>query len=311
MLFRYIFLLGSILLSAATLQAQTDSVLQLQTDSAAILVDAAVRKMSLEQHPNFPNKPKTFEFLTNTPSILWAVAKTPFKKGSILPLAAVVGSTALLIHYDQQITNSTKRFSIRNNIDTNTSYKILFQVGGTKILKAPRNLTSAFYMLGEGWVGLAIGGGIWISGKVNGDNRAKQTASDLFEGFLASAVTTQLIKRTTGRESPFAATRPGGRWQPFPSFKDYQTNTPTYDAFPSGHLTTMITYTTILADNYPEKKWIRPLGYALASLTSWAMINTEVHWAGDYPLAFAIGYVQGKVITSKHFKKKKKALVKL
>lgn len=283
----------------------------LPVHSQTILTDSSSPQSKNVQHPNFTEKPRPFAFVTNTPSTLWSLAKSPFKKEAIWPVASVVASTALFIHYDQDITNSVKRFSIRNNIDTNTSYKILIQAGGTKILKAPRNLTSALYMMGEGWVGLAIGGGMWISGKVNGDNRAKQTASDLFEGFLASAVSTQLIKRTTGRESPFAATRPGGRWQPFPAFKDYQTNTPTYDAFPSGHLTTMMTYTTILADNYPEKKWIRPLGYVLTGLTSWAMINTEVHWAGDYPLAIAIGYVQGKVITSRHFKKKKKALTVL
>ncbi len=277
----------------------------------AVLTDTVVVPPENSPHPDFTEKPRSFSFITNTPATLWSLTKSPFKKEGILPFAAVAASTALLIRYDQDITNSVKRFSIRNNIDTNTSYKILIRAGGTKILKAPRNLTSALYMMGEGWVGLAIGGGIWISGKVNGDNRAKQTASDLFEGFLASAVSTQLIKRTTGRESPFAATKPGGRWQPFPSFQDYQTNTPTYDAFPSGHLTTMMTYTTILADNYPEKKWIRPLGYLLTGLTSWAMINTEVHWAGDYPLAIAIGYVQGKVITSRHFKKKKKALISL
>ena len=156
-----------------------------------------------------------------------------------------------------------------------------------------------------------IGGGLWISGKINNNNRDKQTANDLVEGFISSGLVAQVIKRSTGRESPFVATIPGGKWQPFPSFREYQRNTPQYDAFPSGHLSTMMAYTTILADNYPEKKWIRPLGYFLISLTGYAMINTEVHWISDYPLALAIGYIQGKIITARHNKNKKNRIVRL
>jgi hypothetical protein len=32
------------------------------------------------------------------------------------------------------------------------------------------------------------------------------------------------------------------------------------------------------------------------------MMNTEVHWAGDYPLALAIGYLSGKITTWRHKK---------
>ena len=66
----------------------------------------------------------------------------------------------------------------------------------------------------------------------------------------------------------------------------------------------MMATVTVIATNYPEKKWIRPLGYTLIGLTGWAMMNTDVHWAGDYPLALAVGYVAGKVTTLKHRKKR-------
>ncbi len=52
---------------------------------------------------------------------------------------------------------------------------------------------------------------------------------------------------------------------------------------------------TVLADNYPEKKLIRPIGYTVMGLVGLAMINNGVHWASDYPLAIGIGYVTGKV----------------
>ena len=33
------------------------------------------------------------------------------------------------------------------------------------------------------------------------------------------------------------------------------------------------------------------------------MMNTEVHWISDYPLALALGYLSGKVSSMKHVKK--------
>jgi hypothetical protein len=41
----------------------------------------------------------------------------------------------------------------------------------------------------------------------------------------------------------------------------------------------------------------------LMACSAWAMMNTEVHWAGDYPLAIALGYVSGKVTAWQHRKK--------
>jgi hypothetical protein len=99
-----------------------------------------------------------------------------------------------------------------------------------------------------------------------------------------------------------ASTSNGGNWNLFPSFKAYQNNTPYYDAFPSGHLATLMSTVTILTENYPEKKWIKPVGYSITGLVGYAMINNKVHWAGDYPLAIALGYLCAKQVV-KHNRK--------
>ena len=93
---------------------------------------------------------------------------------------------------------------------------------------------------------------------------------------------------------------PGGDWYPFPSFRHFQTNTSNFDAFPSGHLATLMSTVTILSLNYPEKKWIKPVGYSIMGMAAWAMMNTEVHWAGDYPLAIALGYLSGRISHDRH-----------
>jgi hypothetical protein len=111
---------------------------------------------------------------------------------------------------------------------------------------------------------------------------------------VATGFMTQFLKRTTGRESPFRATQAGGHWRPFPKPSTYQTHVPMYDAFPSGHMGTMVSTYVVLTENYPEKKWIRPVGLSIISLVGLAMINNDVHWASDYPLAAGMGYAFGK-----------------
>jgi hypothetical protein len=251
-------------------------------------------------------KPKPFAFVTNLPKDVWGVAKSPFEKNGWIGFLAVAGSSALLIHFDQPLLDAVTKGCSKIHLQAETNYKTLITIKtgkeDIKIFKIPKNFNSAFYSLGEGWIGVAIGGGFWLQGKLSGNYRSLQTSSDLMEGFLSTAVLTELIKHATGRQSPFASTEPGGKWTPFPSFGNFQHNTPNYDAFPSGHLATMMTTVTILADNYPENKWIKPIGYTLMGLTSLAMMNTQVHWAGDYPLALAIGYLNGKIITGRHKK---------
>ncbi|MBI2729986.1 MAG: phosphatase PAP2 family protein [Sphingobacteriales bacterium] len=252
-------------------------------------------------------KPKPFSFVTNVPREFVQIIKTPFKKKSLSSTAFVIGSTALLIAADQPIYNGVRKLSDNLNLNPAEKNNILWSIkGGSKetvLLKSPGNLNTGFYMMGEGMPALLIAGGLWLHGKIKNDYRSLQTASDLSESFITLGLTTQIAKWISGRENPVVASRSGGAWRPFAPFKDFQNNKPRYDAFPSGHLATMMATVTILANNYPEKKWIKPLGYTLITLTSFAMINNGVHWAGDYPIGIGLGYLSGKIITDRHKKR--------
>lgn len=244
-----------------------------------------------------------FHFVRYLPDDMWQIAKSPFQQTNLKGLGAVVLSTALLLPFDQSLTNGVRNLSENIHLSNQTSYGIAFGVGPAKIIKYPRNINSAFYQLGEGGTSMFLAGGLWIYGKITKDYRAVQTAGDLTETFIIMGVTTQILKRISGRESPYVATQKGGAWNPFPSFKAYQQHTPHYDAFPSGHLATMMATVTVLAHNYPEKKWIKPIGYSLMGLTACAMMNNEVHWMSDYPLALALGYLSGEISSMRHTKK--------
>lgn len=250
------------------------------------------------------SKPKFFKTLGQFPSNMLGIVKTPFKGDHFVSMIAMTQGTFVLVTQDQLVTNWVKKISLKIGLQAETRYKKILKIGKKTILKIPLNVNSALYQLGEGGTSMLIAGGFWIYGKTNNDLRAEQTAYDLGETFISMGISTQIIKRITGRQSPFKATEPGGLWRPLPSFSNYQNNTSSYDAYPSGHLATMMATVTVIKENYPEKKWISVLGYTLIALTGWAMVNTEVHWLSDYPLALAMGYLSGKLTTLKHKKPK-------
>ena len=70
---------------------------------------------------------------------------------------------------------------------------------------------------------------------------------------------------------------------------------PNYYSFPSGHIGTEIAAVTVIAENYPEVWWIRPLGYAGAACLASGLAGLQYHWWSDYPLGIALGYVFGMI----------------
>ena len=251
-------------------------------------------------------KPKAFSFLTNLPKDAAGIAAAPFRKNSLKPLLLVAGSTLLFLFTDESVGNGVHQFSKNIHLSPEEKYKdvinIKFGNSNINLLKAPQNINTALYQMGQGFPSLLIGAGLFTYGKIHKDYRAISTASQLTEAFILMGVGTQLLKRIKGRQSPSEAVDLDGTWHPFPSFKNYQNHTPFYDAFPSGHLATLMSTVTVLADNYPEKKWIKPVGYSVIGLVGYSMINNNVHWASDYPLAIALGYLCAKQVVKNNRK---------
>ncbi len=62
-------------------------------------------------------------------------------------------------------------------------------------------------------------------------------------------------------------------------------------------MTATLTF-TIINSNYPEYSYITlPLGGLWVTALGLQMMNNGVHWASDYPLGIAIGYLVGKMST--------------
>lgn len=162
-------------------------------------------------------------------------------------------------------------------------------------LNGPYDLGTGLYFLGDGMTHFTIAGSFLAYGLAREDNRALQTSSQLVEGIVANGFLVQVLKHATGRENPNTGTAKNGKWRLFPNQKDYAKHVNQYDAFPSGHLATAMVTVTVIAENYPEHRWIRPLGYTLMTGLAYQMVNNGVHWVSDYPLAIYMGYTFGQI----------------
>ena len=161
--------------------------------------------------------------------------------------------------------------------------------------KTVSDVSDFFVSLGDGKSQFALAGAFAAYGLIDGDQRALRTGSQIVQAVLASGTVVQLLKHVTGRESPFTRSSPTGIWRFFPNQLDYLKHVPAYDAFPSGHICTALATVIVIAENYPETKWIRPVGYVLSGLVGVGMVNRGIHWYSDYPLGLALGYAFGMI----------------
>jgi hypothetical protein len=147
--------------------------------------------------------------------------------------------------------------------------------------------------IGDGTTQFALAGSFGAYGLFFNDQKALRTGSQIVQAVLASGAVIQVLKHVTGRESPFVRSTPTGVWKILPNQIDYHRRVPFFDAYPSGHICTSLATVIVIAENYPDVKWIRPAGYAFTTLVGLGMLSNGIHWVSDYPLGLFIGYYFG------------------
>ena len=222
-------------------------------------------------------EPGLFDMITNLPSDWrdWSLQTFQLKNW---PYAALItASTAAMIVYDNQMWKPFQKLYDQN--------------------QTVHTLSDDFVFMGDGKFQFGLAGIFAGYGVIAGDKRALRTASQVCEVILAAGGVVQLLKHLTGRESPIVTTTPTGRWQFFPNQIQYAEHVPHYDAFPSGHLTTSLATLIVIANNYPEQTWIRPLGYVACAGITLGLVSSSIHWWSDFPLAIALGYGFGTLLS--------------
>jgi membrane-associated phospholipid phosphatase len=220
---------------------------------------------------------KWYTFIQNLPRDWSQWAQSSFRRDEIGDWAVVAGLTTALFVTDDA---------------TYTPSKHLFESSSTA-----RNWSNLAAEMGDGSTQFGIAGGLAAYGLVFGDQRALRTGSQIVEVVLGAGAVVQLLKHVTGRESPFTRSSATGIWKFFPDQIQYSKHVPAYDAFPSGHICTSMATLTVIAENYPEVKWIRPVGYLFCAFIGVGMVNNGIHWYSDYPLGMFLGYSFGMIAT--------------
>jgi len=244
------------------------------------------------------DRPGLWHTMGSVPSDIGSFFKESVKTENLPWVAAIGASTLFLVEYDQKIYNNARRAGRKLNISSEDKTKTYLKLGGVSLFRGPSDLGSALYFLGDGWINIGLFGYFKTRGWVQDDWRAAQTGNELAEGLIATGIVTEAMKNISGRETPTSATQPRGKWRMFPGLKNYLAHRTRYDAFPSGHLATGMMSVTVIAENYPDNKYVKPIGYTLLGGLCFQMVNNGVHWVSDYPLGIAVGYGLGKIIAT-------------
>ena len=249
-------------------------------------------------------KPKIWDTFKYIPKDYIGFGKYLIKKEHLTQVGLALTSTAALMPLDRKLLDNATEIGSKIGWDKEGKY---LYISGIRML--PADTSSAIYHIGNGGTTLLLSAGFLIYGKIYNDYRALNTSSELAEVLISVGLVSQTIKRITGRQSPVRAIETGsdsGHWTPFPSFKAFKENTPNYDAMPSGHLATYVASLFVISTNYPEKKWIKPVGFVIGGLLAFKMVSSKVHWTSDYPIAVLIGYAIGKNAANRRVKKEQK-----
>ena len=235
------------------------------------------------------------ELLTYIPQTSMLTLQKGFSKESIPWWVGIVGSTLILYNNDEVILRNWQQEGRNAGIGNEDHTRPYIYYKDLDILRLPTDTGSAMYYLGDGWMHFGIAGGFLYYGHSSNNNRAYNTGMRIVHGMTVSTIFSQILKRFFGRESPYVRSEYLGKWRPFPSIAAYQSKTPQYDAMPSGHIMTATLTFTIINSAYPEySNYIVPLAVVWISALGFQMVNNGVHWAADYPLGIALGYVVAK-----------------
>ncbi len=186
--------------------------------------------------------------------------------------------TALLLKTDQQTYDALYDWKRENAILRETSPMV------TK--------------LGDGMYSLGMFGGFMLYSAVFEDKKAFEVGKVGLESFALSGIVVQILKNTFSRERPSTATQSSGAFHgPLAYFNqgENRKGISHFDAFPSGHTTTVFAAATALSDMYTQP-WVSYASYSLATGVAVSRITERTHWASDCFVGAIIGIFSTKLV---------------
>ena len=151
-----------------------------------------------------------------------------------------------------------------------------------------QNISHAFEIFGNGRYPVFTTAALYGIGAIIKRNKPKRVSMLILESYLITGVTAQVFKFLSSRERPWSD-KPHDVWGG-PTLKDPKAS------FFSGHASTVWAFATVFAMEYKDKKWVPPLAYSIATLSSLSRIHDKAHWASDVFVGSLVGYFMTKKI---------------
>ncbi len=164
---------------------------------------------------------------------------------------------------------------------------------------AIRTVSPIITNLGDGRTSMAMFGGFLAYSYIANDRTAMQAGKIGLESFLLSGITAQILKHTFGRERPSVASVSGGRWNGAFLLLNQGGKRGGYahfDAFPSGHTTTVFAAATTLSEVYHDSPWVSYASYSVASVVAVSRVMEQTHWLSDCFVGGLIGYFSTQLV---------------
>jgi len=156
------------------------------------------------------------------------------------------------------------------------------------------DISNIFEPFGNGLYIVPALAGFYIFGHFDENAKAKRTALIAAESFLVTGLFVTVMKATFGRSRPSS----GESSTTFSAFSTGSTS------FPSGHAISAFSIATVIANEYEDVPYIKPISYGIATMTALSRINDEKHWASDVFFGAALGYFTSKALLRLHSNKK-------
>jgi membrane-associated phospholipid phosphatase len=139
-----------------------------------------------------------------------------------------------------------------------------------------------FYGSGPFVVGASLG--TYAAGLAFGNEDVHIVGRLMFTSLTAASITAEILKVVMGRSRPYTGE---SQWD----FRWFEKGDDRH-SFPSGHTTAAFAISTVLAESI-DRLWARVAFYGMASLTGFARVRNNQHWASDALGGALIGIASG------------------
>ena len=185
----------------------------------------------------------------------------------IVPFSAGVGAS---IHFDQDALSAVGFSKSRVDFGKNVS------------------------RAGSPYVLLGSSAALYLAGSLTKKPHLQETGRLGGEAIIDSLILTEGLKLATQRDRPFQGNGHGDFWPN--GTKHFNSDS----SMPSGHATAAWALAKVISSEYPDKPWLKLLGYGAATTISVSRVLARDHFPSDVFVGSTFGYLTGMYVIHHH-----------